>query len=119
MPFPSRVAQVFADEWPQLVATLTRDLGDLGLAEEAAAGHGRHTQQESGEDADDGDRYEELNQREGNAARPRPANTGRAADFVLQDAGDAGGHCCAASSVDSLAKLATVSASSSVNGPSG
>lgn len=34
---PSKVAQVFADEWPQLVATLRRDLGDLGLAEEAAA----------------------------------------------------------------------------------
>ncbi|MEM9132974.1 MAG: sigma-70 family RNA polymerase sigma factor [Actinomycetota bacterium] len=33
----SKVAQVFADEWPQLVATLRRDLGDLGLAEEAAA----------------------------------------------------------------------------------
>ncbi|MEL7155142.1 MAG: sigma factor-like helix-turn-helix DNA-binding protein, partial [Actinomycetota bacterium] len=37
MPVPSKVAQVFADEWPQLVATLTRDLGDLGLAEESAA----------------------------------------------------------------------------------
>lgn len=37
MPLRSKVAQVFADEWPQLVATLTRDLGDLGLAEEAAA----------------------------------------------------------------------------------
>lgn len=34
---PSKVAQVFAEEWPQLVATLRRDLGDLGLAEEAAA----------------------------------------------------------------------------------
>lgn len=32
----SRVAQVFAEEWPKLVATLTKDLGDLGLAEEAA-----------------------------------------------------------------------------------
>lgn len=32
----SKVAQVFAEEWPILVATLTRDLGDLGLAEEAA-----------------------------------------------------------------------------------
>ena len=32
----SRVAEVFADEWPVLVATLRRDLGDLGLAEEAA-----------------------------------------------------------------------------------
>lgn len=30
------VAQVFAQEWPVLVATLTRDLGDLSLAEEAA-----------------------------------------------------------------------------------
>ena len=30
------VAQVFAEEWPVLVATLTRDLGDLGLAEESA-----------------------------------------------------------------------------------
>ncbi|MEM8926045.1 MAG: DUF6596 domain-containing protein [Actinomycetota bacterium] len=37
MPRQSRVAQVFAEEWPRLVATLTRDLGDLGLAEEAAA----------------------------------------------------------------------------------
>ena len=32
----SRVAEVFADEWPALVATLRRDLGDLGLAEEVA-----------------------------------------------------------------------------------
>jgi RNA polymerase sigma-70 factor (ECF subfamily) len=32
----SRVAEVFADEWPVLVATLRRDLGDLGLAEEVA-----------------------------------------------------------------------------------
>lgn len=32
----SRVAQVFAAEWPVLVATLRRDLGDLDLAEEAA-----------------------------------------------------------------------------------
>ena len=32
----SVVARVFAEEWPVLVATLTRDLGDLGLAEEAA-----------------------------------------------------------------------------------
>ena len=32
----SRVAQVFADEWPALVATLRRDLGDLGLAEDVA-----------------------------------------------------------------------------------
>jgi RNA polymerase sigma-70 factor (ECF subfamily) len=30
------VAQVFAEEWPVLVATLTRDLGDLALAEESA-----------------------------------------------------------------------------------
>ena len=32
----STVAQAFAREWPILVAILTRDLGDLGLAEEAA-----------------------------------------------------------------------------------
>ena len=32
----SRVAQVFAEEWPKLVATLRRELGDLDLAEEAA-----------------------------------------------------------------------------------
>ena len=32
----SLVAQVFAEEWPILVATLRKDLGDLGLAEEAA-----------------------------------------------------------------------------------
>ncbi|MFN8082393.1 MAG: sigma-70 family RNA polymerase sigma factor [Kineosporiaceae bacterium] len=32
----SRVAQVFAEEWPLLVATLRRDLGDLDLAEDAA-----------------------------------------------------------------------------------
>jgi len=32
----SRVAEVFANEWPVLVATLTRDLGDLSLAEESA-----------------------------------------------------------------------------------
>jgi len=32
----SKVAQVFAVEWPVLVATLRRDLGDLGLAEEVA-----------------------------------------------------------------------------------
>ncbi len=32
----SPVAQVFADEWPRLVATLMQDLGDLGLAEDAA-----------------------------------------------------------------------------------
>ncbi len=32
----SRVAEVFAEEWPALVATLRRDLGDLGLAEEVA-----------------------------------------------------------------------------------
>jgi len=32
----SRVAQVFAAEWPVLVATLRRDLGDLDLAEDAA-----------------------------------------------------------------------------------
>ena len=32
----SPVAQVFASEWPRLVATLMRDLGDLGLAEDAA-----------------------------------------------------------------------------------
>ncbi len=30
------VADVFASEWPQLVATLVRDVGDLGLAEDAA-----------------------------------------------------------------------------------
>lgn len=36
MVIQSRVAQVFAEEWPILVATLTRDLGDLGLAEESA-----------------------------------------------------------------------------------
>ncbi len=33
----STVAQVFAAEWPRVVATLVRDLGDLGLAEDAAA----------------------------------------------------------------------------------
>ena len=32
----SPVARVFADEWPPLVATLVRDLGDLDLAEDAA-----------------------------------------------------------------------------------
>jgi RNA polymerase sigma-70 factor (ECF subfamily) len=32
----SRVAQVFAQEWPVLLATLRRDLGDLDLAEDAA-----------------------------------------------------------------------------------
>ena len=32
----SRVAQVFAAQWPVLVATLRRDLGDLDLAEESA-----------------------------------------------------------------------------------
>lgn len=32
----SPVAQVFADEWPRLVATLMRDLGDLSLAEDVA-----------------------------------------------------------------------------------
>jgi RNA polymerase sigma-70 factor (ECF subfamily) len=32
----SGVAQVFAREWPVLVAALTRDLGDLALAEEVA-----------------------------------------------------------------------------------
>lgn len=32
----SPVAQVFAHEWPQLVATLVRDLGDLDLAEDCA-----------------------------------------------------------------------------------
>ncbi|MEZ5379336.1 MAG: sigma-70 family RNA polymerase sigma factor [Acidimicrobiales bacterium] len=32
----SPVAQVFAEEWPRLVATLMRDLGDLELAEDAA-----------------------------------------------------------------------------------
>jgi RNA polymerase sigma-70 factor, ECF subfamily len=30
------LSQVFADEWPRLVAVLVRDLGDLDLAEEAA-----------------------------------------------------------------------------------
>jgi RNA polymerase sigma-70 factor, ECF subfamily len=30
------VARVFATEWPRLVATLVRDLGDLGLAEDVA-----------------------------------------------------------------------------------
>ncbi|MCB0970022.1 MAG: RNA polymerase subunit sigma-24 [Acidimicrobiales bacterium] len=33
----SPVAQVFADAWPQLVATLVRDLGDLALAEDCAS----------------------------------------------------------------------------------
>ncbi len=33
---PSRVAQVFAEQWPVLLATLRRDLGDLDLAEECA-----------------------------------------------------------------------------------
>ncbi|MDH3301518.1 MAG: hypothetical protein OES24_13525 [Acidimicrobiia bacterium] len=32
----SIVAQVFADEWPRLVATLVRELGDIDLAEDAA-----------------------------------------------------------------------------------
>lgn len=32
----SGVTEVFRDEWPRLVATLMRDLGDLDLAEEAA-----------------------------------------------------------------------------------
>ena len=32
----SMVAQVFADEWPKLVAILTRELGDLDLAEDAS-----------------------------------------------------------------------------------
>lgn len=32
----SPVAQVFAREWPVLVAALVRDLGDLDRAEEAA-----------------------------------------------------------------------------------
>ncbi len=32
----SKVAEVFAEEWPILVATLRRDLGDLGLAEDVA-----------------------------------------------------------------------------------
>lgn len=31
-----RVADVFRTEWPRLVATLLRDVGDLGLAEDAA-----------------------------------------------------------------------------------
>ncbi len=31
-----RVAQVFAEQWPVLLATLRRDLGDLDLAEESA-----------------------------------------------------------------------------------
>ena len=33
---PSRIAEVFRSEWPRLVATLMRDLGDLDLAEDAA-----------------------------------------------------------------------------------
>lgn len=33
----SLVAQVFAEEWPRIVATLRRDWGDLDLAEDAAA----------------------------------------------------------------------------------
>lgn len=33
---PSPVARVFAQEWPLLVATLMRDLGDLDLAEDVA-----------------------------------------------------------------------------------
>ncbi|MEM7337724.1 MAG: RNA polymerase sigma factor [Actinomycetota bacterium] len=36
MALQSKVAEVFAEEWPVLVATLARDLGDLGLAEESA-----------------------------------------------------------------------------------
>ncbi len=32
----SIVAQVFADEWPRIVATLVRELGDIDLAEDAA-----------------------------------------------------------------------------------
>lgn len=32
----SLVAQLFADEWPKLVATLVRQLGDIDLAEDAA-----------------------------------------------------------------------------------
>jgi len=32
----SMVAQVFAEEWPKLVAILTRELGDLDLAEDAS-----------------------------------------------------------------------------------
>lgn len=32
----SGVANVFAAEWPRLVATLVRDIGDVGLAEDAA-----------------------------------------------------------------------------------
>ena len=30
------VADVFRDEWPRLVATLVRDVGDLTIAEDAA-----------------------------------------------------------------------------------
>ncbi len=33
---PSGIAEVFRTEWPRLVATLMRDLGDLDLAEDAA-----------------------------------------------------------------------------------
>ncbi|MEZ5218878.1 MAG: sigma-70 family RNA polymerase sigma factor [Ilumatobacteraceae bacterium] len=33
---PDPVAQIFAEEWPRLVAVLVRDLGDLALAEDAA-----------------------------------------------------------------------------------
>jgi RNA polymerase sigma-70 factor, ECF subfamily len=33
---PSNIAEVFRSEWPRLVATLMRDLGDLDLAEDAA-----------------------------------------------------------------------------------
>jgi RNA polymerase sigma-70 factor, ECF subfamily len=33
---PSGIAEVFRSEWPRLVATLMRDLGDLDLAEDAA-----------------------------------------------------------------------------------
>lgn len=33
---PAGVGDVFRDEWPRLVATLVRDVGDLGIAEDAA-----------------------------------------------------------------------------------
>jgi RNA polymerase sigma-70 factor (ECF subfamily) len=34
---PSGIAEVFADQWPRLVARLVRDLGDVGLAEDCAS----------------------------------------------------------------------------------
>jgi RNA polymerase sigma-70 factor (ECF subfamily) len=33
---PASIAEVFRHEWPRVVATLMKDLGDLELAEEAA-----------------------------------------------------------------------------------